>query len=118
MSTSILLQRLLDQMQALSEINEALTLRLVELEEQVQGLDRRLQTSQIDLAEGETSQLAAADDRIGRIRHLLGPGANSVMIKHSDPDVELFVDEPEQLFMDETLQAEPEEPFGHILTAA
>jgi len=76
-TASELQQRLSEQLQALSQVGETLTLRLLELEERLGGLEDQLQ----DLQLGELSQadhtsetdelLAATEERIARLEDLL-----------------------------------------------
>jgi len=75
--TSELQQRLSEQLQALSQVGETLTLRLLELEERLEGLeeqvlelDSRDQTPTASLAETGVL-LAATEERIGRLEELL-----------------------------------------------
>jgi hypothetical protein len=80
-TASELQQRLSEQLQALSQVGETLTLRLLELEERLGGLEDQLQ----DLQLGELSQadhtsetdelLAATEERIARLEDLLTAAA-------------------------------------------
>ena len=122
MSNSNPLHRLLGQLHALSEVNETLTVRLLDLEERMQQMDAQLLAQQAVLAEGDKLLLAAADARIGRLQNLLEPESGAAPAPHFSPrpqpqpqlvqkEIEpasLFADEPEQLFMDDQL-GEPQE---------
>jgi len=126
MSNSNPLHRLLGQLHALSEVNETLTVRLLDLEERMQQMDAQLRAQQAVLAEGDKLLLAAADARIGRLQNLLEPESGAAPAPRFSPrpqpqpqlvqkEIEpasLFADEPEQLFMDDQLgepQGEPHE---------
>ena len=101
MASPQLLQSLLTQLHALSEVNETLTVRLLELEERVALLDQKLVPGQQEIPEGDRVLLAAADLRIERISAMLEqtpirPKAEVLPISET-----MYEDEPEQLFMDE-----------------
>ena len=101
MASPQLLQSLLTQLHALSEVNETLTVRLLELEERVALLDQKLVPGQQEIPEGDRVLLAAADLRIERISGMLEstpirPKAEVLPISET-----MYEDEPEQLFMDE-----------------
>ncbi len=70
-ASSLLTQQLLQHLHALSEVNEALTLRLLDLEERLRDLERRLDDSQQDLVGEDASLLAEADQRLLRLQDLL-----------------------------------------------
>ena len=80
-TASELQQRLSEQLQALSQVGETLTLRLLELEERLGGLEDQLHALQL----GELSQadhtsetdelLAATEERIARLEDLLTAAA-------------------------------------------
>lgn len=120
MSNSNPLHRLLGQLHALSEVNETLTVRLLDLEERMQQMDVQLSAQQAVLAEGDKLLLAAADARIGRLQNLLEPESGAApaprfsprpqpqLVENESEPVSLFADEPEQLFMDDQL-GEPQE---------
>ena len=128
MSNSNPLHRLLGQLHALSEVNETLTVRLLDLEERMQQMDAQLSAQQAVLAEGDKLLLAAADARIGRLQNLLEPESGApaprfsprpqpqpqLVQKEIEP-ASLFADEPEQLFMDDQLGEPQEEPQDEIL---
>ena len=75
-ASSLLSQQLLQHLHALSEVNEALTLRLLDLEDRLRDLESRLEDSQQDLVDEDASLLADADQRLLRLQDLLtaGPG--------------------------------------------
>lgn len=105
------LMRLADQVQALSELTESLTYRLLELEEKVAALDLTLQPlMQQSLGQGDaTAQLVAetelrlneTEERLARLEVLLS-GIETVAQAddHVEPEVGPEV-EPEQLFLDD-----------------
>lgn len=64
-------QQLLQHLHALSEVNEALTLRLLDLEERLRELECRLDEAQQDLASDGAGLLAEADQRLLRLQDLL-----------------------------------------------
>jgi chromosome segregation ATPase len=76
-SASELQQRLSEQLQALSQVGEILTLRLLELEERLEGLedhvlelDSRDEAPSADQAE-TGALLAATEERLARLEELL-----------------------------------------------
>jgi TolA-binding protein len=71
MAASPMSQQLLQHLHALSEVNEALTLRLLDLEERLRDLERRLEESQQDLGSDAAGLLAEADQRLLRLQDLL-----------------------------------------------
>jgi hypothetical protein len=116
-SATMGLMRLADQVQSLSALTEALTYRLLELEEKVAALDLTLQPlMQQSLCQGDaTAQLAAdtelrldeTEERLARLEVLLS-GIETVAV--ADDRVETEVEpevEPEQLFLDD----DGEQPF-------
>ncbi|MFM7651995.1 MAG: hypothetical protein ACKO5M_03570 [Vulcanococcus sp.] len=83
-TASELQQRLSEQLQALSQVGETLTLRLLELEERLGGLeDQLLELDSRSEGQGELSAntgevLAATEERIARLEDLLtGQGSPS-----------------------------------------
>ena len=81
---SELQQRLSEQLQALSQVGETLTLRLLELEERVSGLEELLleldsrSEGQGELSDETGELLAATEERIARLEDLLaGQGGGS-----------------------------------------
>jgi len=76
-TASELQQRLSEQLQALSQVGETLTLRLLELEERLGGLeDQLLELDSRSEGQGELSAdtgelLAATEERIARLEDLL-----------------------------------------------
>ncbi|MFM8259728.1 MAG: hypothetical protein ACKOE9_08910 [Vulcanococcus sp.] len=121
-SASELQQRLSEQLQALSQVGETLTLRLLELEERLDGLeeqvlelDSRDQAPTADQAE-TGALLAATEERIGRLEELLtGRGrVQPLALRRPMPvyqegspageperGLDPFPDDEEQPFMDE-----------------
>lgn len=109
MASSQLLQRLLNQLHALSEVNETLTVRLLELEERVELMNQKIAPAPLEMHEGDRILLAASDLRIERINGLLDPiqlPRETVQEPIPQASLELIADlnyeeEQEQLFMDE-----------------
>jgi hypothetical protein len=109
--------RLSEQLQALSLVGETLTLRLLELEERLSGLEAQLQGLIQSSGPGETGDttdmLAATEERIARLEELLNEqpaaAATSSATVHTleqrplEEEAELnpFPEEEEQPFMDE-----------------
>lgn len=109
MASSQLLQRLLNQLHALSEVNETLTVRLLELEERVELMNQKIAPAPLEMHEGDRILLAASDLRIERINGLLDP-IQLPLDTEQKPISEVslglvsetnYEEEPEQLFMDE-----------------
>lgn len=130
-STNDLHRRLGQQLQALSQVGEALTLRMLELEERLSGLESQLQDLQLDeLDSGDesgstTALLASTEERIAHLEELLReqsrlrvlPGNQARQERMADtmaplhgtgspeeePEAELnpFPEDEEQTFMDE-----------------
>lgn len=125
-SSASLQQRISEQLQALSQVGETLTLRLLELEERLGSLEQQfgdLGTNQADdPASLESSEiLAHTEERIARLEELLNEQHHSAQVhpfpprseerrQHpgpspEEPELELelnpFPDEEEQPFMDE-----------------
>ena len=109
MASSQLLQRLLNQLHALSEVNETLTVRLLELEERVELINQKIAPAPLEMHEGDRILLAASDLRIERINGLLDPiqlPRETAQEPIPEASLELIADlnyeeEQEQLFMDE-----------------
>ena len=109
MASSQLLQRLLNQLHALSEVNETLTVRLLELEERVELINQKIAPAPLEMHEGDRILLAASDLRIERINGLLDPiqlPRETAQEPIPEAPLELIADlnyeeEQEQLFMDE-----------------
>ncbi|WP_295456435.1 hypothetical protein [Synechococcus sp. UW140] len=109
MASSQLLQRLLNQLHALSEVNETLTVRLLELEERVELMNQKIAPAPLEMHEGDRILLAASDLRIERINGLLDPiqlPRETAQEPIPEAPLELIADlnyeeEQEQLFMDE-----------------
>ena len=76
-TASELQQRLSEQLQALSQVGETLTLRLLELEEQLLELDSRSE-GQGDLGADTGELLAATEERIARLEDLLTGQAGAI----------------------------------------
>jgi TolA-binding protein len=117
--------RLSEQLQALSLVSETLTLRLLELEERLTGLEGKLEGLELSQNEGSSCEssdmLAATEERIARLEELLdeqSPVAHSASVhplrpavaetssaanRFSEPELALnpFPEEEEQPFMDE-----------------
>jgi chromosome segregation ATPase len=125
-SSASLQQRISEQLQALSQVGETLTLRLLELEERLASLEQQigdLGTNQAnDPANLESSEiLAHTEERIARLEELLNEQHPSAQVhpfpprteehrqlpapSSEEPELELelnpFRDEEEQPFMDE-----------------
>ena len=109
MASSQLLQRLLNQLHALSEVNETLTVRLLQLEERVELMNQKIAPAPLEMHEGDRILLAASDLRIERINGLLDPiqlPRETLQEPIPEASLELIADlnyeeEQEQLFMDE-----------------
>ena len=117
--------RLSEQLQSLSLVSETLTLRLLELEERLTGLENQLQTLSHSPSESNsiesTEILAATEERIARLEELLdeqNPVAHSATVHplhpgmaeasvetnqliDSEPELTPFPEGEEQPFMDE-----------------
>ena len=101
MASSQLLQRLLNQLHALSEVNETLTVRLLELEERVELMNQKIAPVPLEMHEGDRILLAASDLRIERISGMLEPTPIRPKAEVLPISETMYEDEPEQLFMDE-----------------
>ena len=83
-TASELQQRLSEQLQALSQVGETLTLRLLELEERLGGLEEQLleldsrSEGQGDLGADTGELLAATEERIARLEDLLTGQAGAI----------------------------------------
>jgi chromosome segregation ATPase len=83
-TASELQQRLSEQLQALSQVGETLTLRLLELEERLGGLEEQLleldcrREDQGELSADTGELLAATEERIARLEDLLTGQASAV----------------------------------------
>ena len=125
-SSASLQQRISEQLQALSQVGETLTLRLLELEERLASLEQQIGDLGTNLADDpanmESSEiLAHTEERIARLEELLNEQHHSAQVHPFPPreaegrhqpgpsseepvlDLELnpFPDEEEQQFMDE-----------------
>jgi chromosome segregation ATPase len=120
-------QRLSEQLEALSQVGETLTLRLLELEERLMAVERQLsappQSGQTSDNDDTMAMLSATEERIGRLEELLAEAASQQptaggtlhtlplrqaedqahQADFSEAELELnpFPDEEEQPFMDE-----------------
>jgi len=70
-------QQLLQHLHALSEVNEALALRLLDLEERLRDLERRVDDSEQDEGTEASGLLADADQRLLRLQDLLTAAPNT-----------------------------------------
>ena len=117
-------QRLAGQLQALSEIAESLTYRLLTVEERLAGLDRQVQqlqspvsAAEIDQADDAALRLDETEERLTRLELLLGgvdAMASPLDGRHSDeqtpednPLAEEFLAAEPMLDWDERLAADP-----------
>jgi hypothetical protein len=121
-SASELQQRLSEQLQSLSQVGEILTLRLLELEERLDGLEEQLleldsRDPMSNAGQGETGALlAATEERIMRLEEMLtGRGRLEPLplrrhlhaqeegspAGEPEPGRNLFPEDEEQPFMDE-----------------
>jgi hypothetical protein len=76
-------QRLSEQLESLSQVGELLTLRLLELEERLEGLERHLAELPAGVepdADDSGSLLAATDERISRLEELLSGGGQRLQL--------------------------------------
>ncbi|WP_438983504.1 hypothetical protein [Vulcanococcus sp.] len=117
--------RLSEQLQSLSLVSETLTLRLLELEERLTGLENQLQSLSHSQSESNsiesTEMLTATEERIARLEELLDeqspvahsanvhplhPGVAEASIERNqfidtEPELNPFPEDEEQPFMDE-----------------
>ena len=111
-STAAFHWRLSEQLQALSQVGETLTLRLLELEERLAGLEEQCSAledgAHVQNGGGESAELlAATEERIAKLEALLGDSNSkraSVVPMPRQPELEInpFPEEDgEQPFMDE-----------------
>jgi hypothetical protein len=125
-ASASLQQRISEQLQALSQVGETLTLRLLELEERLSGVEQQIeavsQPPSDEAGQWESNEiLAATEERIARLEDLLAdqqPRSASVVTfpersRHpheegstalaAEPELDLnpFPEEEEQTFMDE-----------------
>lgn len=87
--TTALSQRLSEQLEALSQVGESLTLRLLELEERLGGLEQKLAElshSQADQpGAGTAALLAATEERIVHLEELLSEQPRTIGTVHPLP---------------------------------
>jgi len=108
--------RLVEQLNALSQLTESLAFRVVELEERLAATELKLQplmesTPSVAQTEDTELRLEVTEERIARLESLLnGSGSlgagriwGPAKERHSEPveDSDPFIDEGEQPFMDE-----------------
>ncbi|MEY2643730.1 MAG: hypothetical protein RLZZ611_379 [Cyanobacteriota bacterium] len=130
--TGDLQQRLSEQLQALSQVGEALTLRLLELEERLDGLEsqlRDLQLGGLEPAEenGPTQALlAATEQRIAQLEALLSDHPRLRVLPAvperlgSENNLDMTTGSPEEepeLELDPFPQEDEEQPFMDELSA-
>lgn len=99
-------ERLARQLQALSQLVESLTYRLLDLEERVAAQALQLQSLQAQAAaagDGEetTLRLDDTEERLSQLEMLLNGLDTSALTAQPQPLDPPFPEEPEQLFMDE-----------------
>lgn len=76
-------QRLSEQLESLSQVGELLTLRLLELEERLEGLERQVAQLPVGLEPDSAdtgSLLAVTDERISRLEELLSGGGQRLHV--------------------------------------
>lgn len=105
---SDLQQRLSEQLQALSQVGELLTLRLLELEMRVASFEEQLLDVQLERetapSAGSHALLSATEERIARLEDLLQGNGGPARAKRADVmELNPFPEEEEQPFMDELL---------------
>ena len=139
-TASELQQRLSEQLQALSQVGETLTLRLLDLEERLGGLEDQLQElqlgslSQEDHASATGDLLAATEERIAHLEDLLSAQASAharvqplplrrrerpadLEIVDADSDHEGSSAEEPELELNPFLEEDEEQPFMDELSA-
>jgi hypothetical protein len=122
-------QRLSEQLESLSQVGELLTLRLLELEERLEGLERHMAQLPVEMEPDSTdtgSLLAATDERISRLEELLSGGGQGLqLVPEPAPEpVAATLEEGEDAGFDEPeLELHPfpeedeEQPFMDELSA-
>ena len=122
-------QRLSEQLESLSQVGELLTLRLLELEERLEGLERHLAELPAGVepdADDTGTLLAATDARLSRLEELLsGGGQHLQLAPEPEPEpVASTLEEGEDAGFDEPELAlhpfpeeEGEQPFMDELSA-
>jgi uncharacterized membrane protein YccC len=128
-TASELQQRLSEQLQALSQVGETLTLRLLELEERLGGLEDQLQELQLGgLSEEDPSSetgdlLAATEERIARLENLLSAQAptegrvHPLPLRRPERPLDLDTSEEPELELNPFPDEEEEQPFMDELSA-
>jgi uncharacterized membrane protein YccC len=128
-TASELQQRLSEQLQALSQVGETLTLRLLELEERLGGLEDQLQELQLGgLSEEDPSSetgdlLAATEERIARLENLLSAQApaegrvHPLPLRRPERPLDLETSEEPELELNPFPDEEEEQPFMDELSA-
>jgi hypothetical protein len=131
--TAPLQQRLSEQLESLSQVGEMLTLRLLELEERLESLERHLAQLPAGVepdADDTGRLLAATDERISRLEELLSGGGQRLKLvpePEAQPEAEPVLaaledgedggfDEPE-LELHPFPEEEGEQPFMDELSA-
>ena len=126
-------QRLADQLQTLSEVAEAITFRLLELEERLAAQELRLEPlleghadSQGLFADDTELRLDDTEDRLARLEGLLKGIENQGVGRHLRPVVASQLDHAQEAqqetFLDDSLVEQPfldeaEQPFLDELSA-
>ena len=123
-------QRLSEQLESLSQVGELLTLRLLELEERLEGLERHMAQLPVEMEPDSAdtgSLLAATDERISRLEELLSGGGHQALQLVPEPapePVAATLEEREDTGFDEPgLELHPfpeedeEQPFMDELSA-
>ncbi|MCP9907522.1 hypothetical protein KBY72_10105 [Cyanobium sp. BA5m-21] len=126
-------QRLADQLQTLSEVAEAITFRLLELEERLAAQELRLEPllechadSQGLLADETELRLDDTEDRLARLEGLLKGIENRGVGRHLrpvvPPQLALAQEAQQESFLDDSLVEQPfldeeEQPFLDELSA-
>ncbi|MEY4430595.1 MAG: hypothetical protein RLZZ533_531 [Cyanobacteriota bacterium] len=122
-------QRLSEQLESLSQVGELLTLRLLELEERLEGLERHMAQLPVEMEPDSAdtgSLLAATDERISRLEELLSGGGQGLqLVPEPAPEpVAATLEEGEDAGFDEPeLELHPfpeedeEQPFMDELSA-
>jgi len=124
-SATMGLMRLADQVQALSELTEALTYRLLELEEKVAALDLKLQPliSQSSEHSGAAARLASdtglrldeTEERLARLEALLSGHHGVAPCDDVEPEQPFPDDDGEQPFLDDELFADESIASGDLV---
>ena len=122
-------QRLSEQLESLSQVGELLTLRLLELEERLEGLEQHVAQLPAAVEPDNTdtgSLLAATDERISRLEELLSGGGQRLQLvpepeaQPASPTLEegedAGFDEPE-LELHPFPEEDEEQPFMDELSA-